>query len=548
MNAPRENPAASCPICSERVDRRILEKAGLLENAVVESLRAANPDWSSQEGACPRCVAWALANSDDAAGARSVVPESVGRRGEILSLQSRLRSDTNFSGRGVNVAIVDSDFVYHPEFTKPKNRIITYVDASGAQARADANPPDPYIGSWHGTMVAGAAFGSGSTAGGKFPGIAPEARLVFVKIGDKSLKIGEREVLRGMRWVLNHYSEYQIKVVNLSVGGDEPAPSKENRLDRMAARAVKSGIVVVAAAGNRPGRKPVAPASAPEAITVGGVNDLGGGDADGSWFPGAHGPTLDQLQKPDVLAPAIWVPAPMVQGTPQAAEAEWIYELDALPDAALAREITKQFDRLSLPADIVLRKPDAIRAELFHRAKQQKYITPFHQHVDGTSFASAIVSAVAAQMLEANPDLSPEDIKKILCETARPLRGVEPAMQGAGVVQPADAVRAALELRAGPMPDVPPPEIDGDAIRYFYFDPTGKLTSVEWIGALGGWRPFAFRRVGEGVWMLERPRAAPGNYAYKFLLSDGRWIADPANPNRQPDGFGGWNSVLILRR
>lgn len=545
-----------CPLCDAAVDRRILQKGELLEASVVKSLRAHHPRWRKSMGACFRCVAWALSDllatenvSKTGAADGGVVPDGIGRRREILSLQTRLAPDLHFAGRGVTVAIVDSDFVYHPDFLKPNNRIVSYVDASGASAKENAHPPNPYLGSWHGTMVAGAGFGSGFSAGGRFPGLAPEARLVFVRIGNDRVRIGENEVLRGLRWVLNNHEKYNIRIVNLSVGGDAPAPSRENKLDRLAARAVKAGIVVIAAAGNRPDRKPIAPASCEEVITVGGVNDLGGA-VDGEKilvFPGSHGPTLDLLQKPDVLAPAIWVPAPMVPATPQAREAELLYDLESLPDPLLAGEITKRFADLSLPADIILRSPAEIRREIVERARQQKFITPFHQHVDGTSFAAAIVSAAAAQMLEANPKLTPRDVKNILRETAAPLPGIAPEIQGAGVIRPALAVRVALEHRAGRIPNISSPAIDRDAVHYFYFDPTEKLTNVEWLGVLNGWKPQPMKPVHGGLWTAERPRPTPGVYAYKYLLSDGRFVCDPANDLREGDGFGGWNSLLDTR-
>jgi len=49
-----------------------------------------------------------------------------------------------------------------------------------------------------------------------------------------------------------------------------------------------------------------------------------------------------------------------------------------------------------------------------------------------------------------------------------------------------------------------------------------------------------------GVWQTDPVMLASGSYRYKFLIDDGIWNPDPANPLRVGDGFGGWNSVLHL--
>jgi serine protease AprX len=67
--------------------------------------------------------------------------------------------------------------------------------------------------------------------------------------------------------------------------------------------------------------------------------------------------------------------------------------------------------------------------------------------VDGTSFAAPIVSSTVACMLEANPQLTPPQVKRILIDTAERLPGVEIDRQGWGVIAPRRAVEVALSLR-----------------------------------------------------------------------------------------------------
>ncbi len=73
--------------------------------------------------------------------------------------------------------------------------------------------------------------------------------------------------------------------------------------------------------------------------------------------------------------------------------------------------------------------------------------------VDGTSFAAPIVTSVVAQMLEANPELTPQQVKLILVQTARRLPNVEVDKQGWSALEPQSAVQRALELRQKPKVD-----------------------------------------------------------------------------------------------
>jgi serine protease AprX len=82
------------------------------------------------------------------------------------------------------------------------------------------------------------------------------------------------------------------------------------------------------------------------------------------------------------------------------------------------------------------------------KLRDNNVISEAYKHVDGTSFASPIVASLAARLLEANPDLSPRDVKLILMKTARRLPHVDMERQGFGVVDPRAAVREALRRRA----------------------------------------------------------------------------------------------------
>ena len=95
-------------------------------------------------------------------------------------------------------------------------------------------------------------------------------------------------------------------------------------------------------------------------------------------------------------------------------------------------------------------EPARIRELVAAKIKGHNLITASYKHVDGTSFAAPIVTSVAAQMLEANPVLTPQEVKHILILTARRVPHAEVDRQGWGVVDPEAAVAAALEMRPRP--------------------------------------------------------------------------------------------------
>ena len=74
-------------------------------------------------------------------------------------------------------------------------------------------------------------------------------------------------------------------------------------------------------------------------------------------------------------------------------------------------------------------------------------ITKHYKYVDGTSFSAPIVSSVVAQMLEADPLLTPQKIKRILIDTAERLPHYEVDRQGWGVIEARKAVEMALSAK-----------------------------------------------------------------------------------------------------
>ena len=369
---------------------------------------------------------------------------------QILPTPLRVGADERFTGRGVTMAFIDSGFYPHPDLTEPHNRIAAYVKVTHQAA-----PPEelqrefrtPNDSSWHGMMTSVVAAGNGYLSGGKYRGIACDARVVLVKAGSAA-RIQHNDITRGLRWVIKHRAQYNIRIVNVSCGGDYEISYLNDELCEAAEAAVRAGIVVICAAGNAgstPHHAVLPPASSPAVITVGGLNDHNTLEFDDSeMYQSSYGPTIDGLQKPEIIAPGIWLAAPILPGTPTADEAFLLDQLNAAPDSEL-HAILKANSGINADLDDVSDRPVyLIRQLLAARVQDANVISGHYKHVDGTSFAAPIVSSVVAQMLEANPQLTPMQVKRRLIETARRIANVPIEQQGWGMIIPSRAVEAAL--------------------------------------------------------------------------------------------------------
>jgi serine protease AprX len=300
-------------------------------------------------------------------------------------------------------------------------------------------------------MTSVVAAGNGYLSDGFYKSIAPEANVVLVKIG-KTGRIPEGNIETGLRWVFDNKDKYDIRVVNISAGGDFEETYLQNRLCQLVERVVRSGVTVVCAVGNAgllPGHPVLPPASAPSSIAVGGLDDQNSLDrAKRGMYRSSYGPTIDGLQKPEVIAPGIWVAGPILPNTPTAAQAHLYAELDNATDEELPgiivlhQGVDKAIDEAKdLPVSL-------LRQLITIKLREGNVINQYYKFVDGTSFAAPIVSSIIACILEANPKLTPQQVKRILIDTAERVADVEVERQGWGVVVPRKAVELALRLRA----------------------------------------------------------------------------------------------------
>jgi serine protease AprX len=360
----------------------------------------------------------------------------------VLSLPHRLQAETLSRGRGVTIAMVDSDFISHPDLAEPVQRVKLYVNAVD-QTTSNHLPDHALARHWHGTMTACTAAGNGYLSHGLYTSLAPMASIVAIRTMNDVGRITTPSIVWALRWIERNAEHIGIDIVNISVYADEIDQSLDHPVNAAVEDLVALGIVVIAAAGNNPQAPIRPPAAAPSAITVGGLNDNNSLDrSDDSMYHSTFGITSLKVQKPDVIAPSIWLPAPVLPGTSGSQQASVLCALDCMSDEHLMRHGIDLAIEANIISDPTI-SLEHLRHTVASGIRENMLINPWYKMVDGTSFAAPIVASIAAQMLEIAPSLTPHDVKDILQQTAKRLSGVDALCQGAGVIQQREALALA---------------------------------------------------------------------------------------------------------
>lgn len=443
MNADIAAGANTCPVCSREVAGDFISLSELPEDT--QKLITANaPDTKDFPAVCVRC-----ARLFERAKTQIYSDAAMNKDGSfVLSTPLRLDADERFTGKGVTIAFLDSGFYPHKDLIEPTNRILAYQNLNTTSGEV-ASLYQPDVASWHGMMTSVVAAGNGGLSNGFYRGIAPEANVVLVKLA-RTGRITERNIQDGLEWILENRTKFDIRIVNISAGGDFEHSYLHDGLSQTVEECVAKGLTIVCAVGNAGhlSNHPVfPPASAPSAIAVGGLDDHNSiNRAQRGMYRSSYGPTIDGLQKPEIIAPSIWVPAPILPDTPTAQQAELLEKLDKASDNDL-HEIIIQNPHLEPELDAALDRPAyMLRQIIALKIRHENVITRHYKYVDGTSFAAPIVSSVVAQMLEANPNLTPQKIKRILISSAERLPHYEVDRQGWGVIDPRRAVEMAVSF------------------------------------------------------------------------------------------------------
>jgi serine protease AprX len=313
--------------------------------------------------------------------------------------------DAGYTGKGVDVAVIDSGttpvdglrtpgkVVYGPDLSFD-SKVCTW---SGCKD-GPAHNLDLY---GHGTHMAGIIAGRDDAAAatvtsaetGNFVGMAPDARIVSIKVADAKGRTDVSQAIAAIDWVVQNRKNngLNIRVLNLSFGTDGVQDYVLDPLTFAAEQAWRNGVVVVVAAGNGGAKGKLAnPAYDPYVIAVGGTDTHGTAGIDDDKVAGWSN-TGDGARNPDVVAPGKSVVSLRTSGS----------NLDA-------------------------NNPGARTGERFFRGS-------------GTSQAAAVVSGAAALLLSQRPDLTPDQVKALLTGTARKLPKADATAQGNGTIDLAAA-------------------------------------------------------------------------------------------------------------
>ena len=353
------------------------------------------------------------------------------KEARTLTGVERLRTERAFttanggmpvSGKGdFSVVINDSGIdATHPDLQLGKNvvqnvQILTDTDTlSGfTTLQTIENVPDTDLNVGHGTHCAGIVGGTGQQSGGLYAGVAPGAKLIGTGSGAVLFILN---ALGGFEWSLTNQSFYGIRVISNSYGGSG-AFNPDNPLNIASKAAHDSNIIVVFAAGNSgPGKDTHNPyGKAPWVISVGAGTKEGGLAS----FSSRGTPKEDRLANSDPNddfdAPTIVAP-----GT--------------------GREFESNASKFSAAYVSTRSKSNVFANGLTDDAELSPAYLPYYTQISGTSMATPYIAGVVALMLDADPTLTPDDVKQILTSTASRMPGRDEWEVGAGYVNAFAAV------------------------------------------------------------------------------------------------------------
>ncbi|MFC7373108.1 S8 family peptidase [Fictibacillus iocasae] len=277
-----------------------------------------------------------------------------------------VRVNFGLTGAGVTIAVVDTGVFPHPDLTQPTNRIINFKDFVNFRTT-------PYDDNGHGTHITGDAASNGQSSGGRYIGPAPQARIVGVKVLNRTGTGTLTQILNGINYVISVRTTFNIRIMNLSLGSIPTTSYLQDPIATACRRAWIRGIFVVTAAGDTgPSGTINTPGYDPLLITAGAINDqrtITRADDVPALYTSVK-PTVDGGIKPDINVP----------GT-------------------------------SL---VSLLAPNSFLAQSFPR----NIVPPNYFILSGTSVASGLLSGMAAQVLQAYPNFTPDILKIRYIETS----------------------------------------------------------------------------------------------------------------------------------
>ena len=273
--------------------------------------------------------------------------------------------DTGYTGAGVTMAIIDTGIDGNhtalddldDDNTTNDPKIVAFYDAINNPSATNGTEIFPYDDNGHGTHCAGITAGTGAPDY-QHIGVAPKANLVGVKVLDGGGSGSFAAVMAGMEWTVEKRHEFNIRAASMSLGAltgaIEWTSSEEESVNRMANEMVRAGVTLFIAAGNSGGTATIGTPGSAEDVITVGSLDKDTAIAVYS----SQGPTEEGRVKPNLA-----------------------------------------FVGSSVNA------PDANTGD--------GYVA-----LSGTSMATPGAAGVAVLMYQANPDLSPFDVRNIMQETS----------------------------------------------------------------------------------------------------------------------------------
>ena len=297
-------------------------------------------------------------------------------RNSLAEVTSQIGADDmwahGFTGAGVDVAVIDTGVAPVRELST--SNIFVGPDLSFEGAVDEVAGLDTH---GHGTHMIGIIAGKTPGADpldqqpGDFVGVAPDARIVSVKVADNTGAVDVSQVIAAIDWVVQHRNTngLNIRVLNLSYNTAGTQHYVDDPLSKAVENAWNHGIAVVVSAGNegRGAHTLANPATNPHVIAVSAA-----GLWRHEWYAPTWAPSGDGVRNPDLVAPGDSIASLRVPGSRVDTEH---------PEGRIAGD-----DRLF--------------------------------YGSGTSQAAAVVSGAAALLLQQRPYLTPDDLKHLLTETA----------------------------------------------------------------------------------------------------------------------------------
>ena len=306
-----------------------------------------------------------------------------------------------YTGRGVGVALVDTGVV--PVKGLTSGNVVNGPDLSFESQAEDRRFLDTF---GHGTHMAGIIAGNdpATLLGERFQGIAPGARLTSLKVASAEGAVDVSQVIAAIDWVVTHRNDdpaNPIRVLNLSYGTDGIQDYRVDPLTHAVENAWRAGIVVVVAGGNS-----------------------------GTDQPRLNNPAYD----PYVLA----VGASDTRGTVDAAD-------DLVPAFSSRGDSARRVDLVAPGRSIVsLRDPGSF----VDQANPGARVDDGFFKGSGSSQAAAVTSGAVALLLQARPDLRPDQVKALLRSSAEAMPAADAAGRGTGELDIYRAYRQATPATA----------------------------------------------------------------------------------------------------